>query len=196
MRFRYKALLVFVAATALPLAATAWLALSLLSHSLDLSAGVRIDELASTLEETARRLYQRERETLRADADAGRAKAQLLERPLAGAEDFELSGERERFVLGGDGGSRLYLLRRRAGGIDVYSRDLAVRMNDVSEVYRTARKAAKMRADRDFSRGFGANFVVCVAGAALVDAGTRFSSAGAVDRGAGPARQGRRFDAH
>jgi nitrogen fixation/metabolism regulation signal transduction histidine kinase len=163
MRFRYKALLVFVAATAAPLAATAWLALSLLSHSLDLSAGVRIDDLASTLEETARRLYQREREALRADADAGRVKAQPLDRAIAGAEDFELSGERERFVLGGDGGSRLYLLRRRAGGIDVYARDIGVRMNDVTEAYRSARKAAKLRAERDFSRGFGVTFLLLTA---------------------------------
>jgi nitrogen fixation/metabolism regulation signal transduction histidine kinase len=163
MRFRYKALLVFVAATLPPMAATAWLALSLLSHSLDLPAGARTGELAATLEDTARRLYQREREALRADAAAGRVKARPPDRPIPGAEDFELSGERERFALGGERGSTLYLMRRRAGGVDYYARDIGVPMHDVTQAYRDARKAAEMRAERDFSRGFGVTFVLLAA---------------------------------
>jgi nitrogen fixation/metabolism regulation signal transduction histidine kinase len=173
-RFRHKVLVLFLAATAVPLAATGWLALSLLSHSLDLARAEQLGSLASTLEDTARRLYHREREALAADVASGRA-ARSAAAGVPGLSEFEASGEPERYVLDPEDGGRLFLLRRSGGATVVYERDLGgLKMTRLTGEVRAARRVAGDRAGRDLARGFTWTFLLvggllwALSGAALV----------------------------
>ena len=71
-RLRTRLILAFLAATALPLAATVWITTSLLNQSLGYATTCELDRLSRTLEATVRQFYQRERESLKEDALAGR----------------------------------------------------------------------------------------------------------------------------
>src|SRR6187399_2398998 len=108
-RLRTRLILAFLAATALPLAATVWITTSLLDRSLGYATTGELDRLSRTLEATVRQLYQRERETLKQDALAGRVVPTSY--VLADAatwpdtiKAFWESGETERFGLSGSGG--------------------------------------------------------------------------------------------
>ena len=69
---RTRLIAAFVIATALPLAATIAITMSLLESSLGYATTEELDGLSRTLEETVRQFYQREREALRQDAAMGR----------------------------------------------------------------------------------------------------------------------------
>jgi hypothetical protein len=68
---RHRLILVSLAATLLPLAATVWISTSLIDRSLRYATTEQLDRVSRALEDTARRFYQRERESLRLDALAG-----------------------------------------------------------------------------------------------------------------------------
>src|SRR5688500_20203190 len=70
---RTRLIAAFVIATALPLAATIAITMSLLESSLGYATTEELDGLSRTLEETVRQFYQREREALRQDAAMGRS---------------------------------------------------------------------------------------------------------------------------
>ena len=72
-RLRNRLIAAFLVATALPLAATIWITMSLLDRSLSYSTTTELDSLSRTLEAAVRQFYQRERDTLKQDAIAGRA---------------------------------------------------------------------------------------------------------------------------
>jgi nitrogen fixation/metabolism regulation signal transduction histidine kinase len=140
--------LVFLAATLPPLGLTLWLAHTLLERSLRYS-----EQLSVSLEETARRLYQREREILGRDAAAGAIEFESFaedHRRLWPPEvaDFYDSGEVERFVLEQPKGEDLYLLRRSEREVRRYKRDLSdLRMAELRRLVAEPRT-------RDRSRGF------------------------------------------
>src|SRR5262245_66568634 len=69
---RHRLIVAFVIATALPLAATIGITMSLLESSLGYATTEELDGLSRTLEDTVRQFYQREREALRQDAAMGR----------------------------------------------------------------------------------------------------------------------------
>ena len=69
-RLRNRLILIFLAATLVPLAATVWITTSLLEASLDLSATGKLEKLSQSLERTAKELYQRERADLKRQAQA------------------------------------------------------------------------------------------------------------------------------
>src|SRR5215831_3895098 len=71
-RLRNRLVIAFLAATVIPLAATLWIASSLLDRSLAFTTTKELDELSKSLEQTAREFYQLARENLKADAAAGR----------------------------------------------------------------------------------------------------------------------------
>src|SRR4029450_12655156 len=119
-RLRTRLILAFLAATALPLAATVWITTSLLDRSLAYATTGELDRLSRTLEATVRQFYQREREALKQDALAGHVTATSY----AVADDarwpepikaFWDSGESERFGLSGAGGDHVDYLRRTDG---------------------------------------------------------------------------------
>lgn len=168
-RLRNRLILVFVAATVAPVAATVWIASRLLEHSLRYSSTDQLDALSKTLEVTGRQLYQHSRDSLRDEALAGRitperyapAGPAAWPRPL---REFWESGEPERFVLSGEDGNRLDYLVRRPDGVLVYSRDLgAVSMTRLAEQFRQARQAVEASRARDLRRGLLYTFVLAAA---------------------------------
>ena len=71
-RLRNRLILLFLAATLVPLAATLWLSTSLLERSLGYASTQELDKISRLLEQTGREFYQRSREALKAEALAGR----------------------------------------------------------------------------------------------------------------------------
>lgn len=136
MTLRTRLALVFIAATLVPLGATVWVTTALLDRSLRLSPVAQLSDLSRSLERTGREYYQEVCEQLKADALAGRAVPAFV--PDA-VKDFESSEDRQRFVLGGDGGSQLLLLMKTPGGTKAWQRPLDIRMKDLSREYSDAR---------------------------------------------------------
>lgn len=157
-RLRNRLLIVFLAATLLPLGLTLWISIELLNRSLDLNVR-QIDELSRSLEQVGRKYYQQNREALQADAAAGRAAARsysVSQRDQWPAEiaEFWMSGAPERSQLAPDGGSALEYMRRSPEGVDVYTRDLGVGMRDLADQYKRARAAILTSREGNVRRGF------------------------------------------
>jgi two-component system nitrogen regulation sensor histidine kinase NtrY len=178
-RLRTRLILAFLAATALPLAATVWITTSLLDQSLGYATTGELDRLSRTLEATTRQFYQREREALKQDALAGRvtpasydvASRATWPEPIA---SFWESGEAERFGLSGAGGDHVDYLRRSAApastrGVLAYGRDLSgIRMNQLSAEVRQARELVESIKNRDLRRGFTLTLLVLLGAAWLI----------------------------
>jgi nitrogen fixation/metabolism regulation signal transduction histidine kinase len=165
---RKRLIIAFLAATVVPLAATLWIATALLDRSLAYTTTKELDALSKSLEQTAREFYQQTRQSLKEDALAGRrpptryAVVARQEWPTAVAEFWE-SAEPERFVLSGQGDSHLEYLVRRDDGVAVYSRDLGpVRMQELTNQYRSAREAVAEAQNRDLRRGLTITLIVLV----------------------------------
>jgi nitrogen fixation/metabolism regulation signal transduction histidine kinase len=150
----------FLVATVVPLAASIWIASTLLDRSLGYATTTDLDRLSRTLEGTVRQFYQREREALKQDAAAGRVDAARFD--LSGvatwpdnARAFWESGELERFGLSGPGGDHLDLMRRDAGGVSLYTRDLGgIHMQELSDEFARTRQLVGSITSRDLRRGF------------------------------------------
>jgi two-component system, NtrC family, nitrogen regulation sensor histidine kinase NtrY len=157
---RTRLIAAFIVATILPLAASLWIASSLLDRSLGYATTMDLDRLSRTLEGTARQFYQREREALRQDAAAGRVAPTRFDSSIAaswpeGVRAFWESGEVERFGLSGPGGDHLDMMRRDGRGVDVYSRDLGgIHMQELSTEFARTRQLVGSIASRDLRRGF------------------------------------------
>jgi nitrogen fixation/metabolism regulation signal transduction histidine kinase len=173
-RLRTKLIAAFVVATLLPLAATIWIARSLIDRSLGYATTGDLDRLSRTLEDTARRFYQREREALSEEVAAGRVPATRLEAARVASwpepvRAFWDSGEPERFILSGRGGDHLDLLRRVPDGVAVYRRDLGgVHLQDVSAEFGQTRELVGVMQDRDLRRGFTLTLLLLIAAVWLV----------------------------
>ena len=173
-RLRNRLILVFVAATLAPVAATVWIASSLLEHSLSYSTTDQVDALSKALESTGREFYQRSRQSLKQDAQAGRLTPQRyalhdLESAPSALRNFWASGEADRFVLSGEVDNRLEYLVRRPDGVWVYSRDLgAVNLALMAEQFRQARQAVEKSRTRDLRRGLLYTFGLLAAAVWLV----------------------------
>lgn len=164
-RLRNRLILIFLAATLVPLGATLWITTSLLERSLTYTSSSELDEISKSLEKTGREYYQQARESLRAAAASGRiepAKFALADRArwpeeIAGFWD---SGEPERFGLSGGAGDGLNYLVRRPDEIRVYSSHLALGMNQLTEEFRHAREQVTASRSRDLRRGFTYTYVL------------------------------------
>src|SRR5262245_10650756 len=173
-RLRNKLVIAFLAATVVPLAATLWIAASLLDRSLAFTTTKEIDELSKSLEQTAREFYQQARENLKADATAGRVPpvqfaATHKENWPVPIREFQESTEAERFALSGNGGEHLEYLVRRGDDVWIYSRDLGnVRMQEISDQYRRAREIVADARERDLRRGLTITLVILVVAVWLV----------------------------
>ena len=171
-RLRNRLIAAFLASTLLPLAATVWITTSLLDRSLGYATTGELDRLARTLEDTARQFYQRERESLKQDALAGRtspttyavADAAQWPEPVRAFWD---SGESERFGVSGPGGDHVDYMRRAEGpdaahrGVDTFSRDLrGISMEHLSTRLRETRQLVESIQERDLRRGFTLTLLV------------------------------------
>ena len=157
---RARLISAFIVATILPLAASIWIASSLLDRSLGYATTTDLDRLSRTLEGTARQFYQRERDALKQDAVTGRiAPARFDASGTASWPEpvraFWESGEAERFGLSGPGGDHLDLMLRDGRGVEVYTRDLGgFHMEEVSSEFARTRLLVGSITSRDLRRGF------------------------------------------
>lgn len=157
---RNRLIAAFVLATVLPLAATIWITTTLIDRSLGYATTGELDHLSRTLEATVRQFYQRERETLKADAAAGRAISETFTKGTESGwpepvRTFWESGEDERFGLSGSGGDHVDYFRRASSGVERFSRDLGgIRMEELSEEFRRTRELVGSANARDLRRGF------------------------------------------
>ena len=157
---RSRLIAAFIVATILPLAASIWIASSLLDQSLGYATTADLDRLSRTLESTVRQFYQREREALKQDAAAGRVSPTRFDLASGaswpeGVRSFWESGGVERFGLSGAGGDHLDLMRRDARGVDVYTRDLGgIHMQELSAEFARTRQLVGSITSRDLRRGF------------------------------------------
>jgi two-component system, NtrC family, nitrogen regulation sensor histidine kinase NtrY len=165
---RTRLIAAVVMATLVPVAAAVWIGSMLVERSLAYSANTDLERLSRTLEDTGRRFYQLERDTLRRDADAGRV-APTRYSTLTTAtwpepvSSFAASGEAERFLVAGSGGDHLELLRRSPAGIDTYQRDLGgIRMEALSAELARTREVLGASRSRDLRRGLTLTLVLMV----------------------------------
>lgn len=170
MRTLRNRLIVFsLVATIVPLAATIWISSSLLDRSLSYATTEELDRLSRTLEDTVRRFYQREREALRGDAEAGRLAPRVYAAGTMSTwpdeiRSFWASGEAEGFELSRDAVDQLIWLRRAGEDVRVYSRDLgATRIQALSAEFRRSRELIGSLRSRDLRRGFTLTLLLLVA---------------------------------
>jgi nitrogen fixation/metabolism regulation signal transduction histidine kinase len=164
-RLRNRLIVAFLLATVVPLSATLWLTTSLLEHTLGLAITTDLDNLSKSLEATGREYYQQAKETLKADANANRVPAHdhLASSMAASASsirEFWDSGDAERFMLSGTRGNQLDYLVREQSGVRQYTRDLGVRMEDLSAQYARARDLVEQSKARDLRRGLTVTLLV------------------------------------
>ena len=168
-RLRNKLILVFVAATLAPLAATAWLTISLLRRSVDFSSTNELDAVSQSLQRTGKEFYRHACDDLRFRAESGHAKPQ--EYPLSeqanwpeAVKSFAASPDVDRFVLAGDQGNLLEYLTRHKGGMRVYSESLgAVGLDRVAKQIVDARDAVEWSRGHDLRRGLAAVYFLIAA---------------------------------
>lgn len=159
-RLRNKLILIFLAATLVPLAAIQWMSAALFERSLSYVATDDLDRLSKSLEEIAREYYRQAREDLKVQAAAGRIEAQRFAAASRASwpdalQQFWDSRDPERFALSEPDGDRLNYMVRRDTGIWLYSRSLnGVRMAEVTQQYRQARSQVEKLQQRDLRRGF------------------------------------------
>jgi nitrogen fixation/metabolism regulation signal transduction histidine kinase len=169
MKLRDRLILLFLAATLLPLGLTWWTTLQLLERSFLLAPLQELDETSQALERTGRELYQQYRAELARAARERRSEPHRYG-PREGppeVRDFAASGEAERFALAP---GRLDYLIREPGAVLVYSRPLTgVDLRAVSAQYSRSRAVLDVARGRDLRRGFRFTFL-SIAGAAWLAA--------------------------
>ena len=166
-KLRNRLIVLFMAATAIPLAATFWTSIELLDRSFRLTSVHELDSLSQSFERLGREYYQRSREWLKSDADAGRAPASVYALPTrdnwpADVAEFYDSDEKERFNTEGEDGEKLEYLRRSARGVEVYSHDLRIGMQQLTREFAQARSAIQYSRAHDLRRGFVYTFAAVV----------------------------------
>ena len=173
-RLRNRLVLIFLAATLAPLAATIWITTSLLEESIDTSSTARLDTLSKSLKVTAREFYERASEDLKRQAQAGAIQPHKYE-PLGRAawpeaiKIFSGGLEGERVVRAGQEGNRLDYLVRHGNEIWSYSESLGdVAMDRLTREIRDARRAVEEANERDLRRGIKRTYVLLAAGIWLV----------------------------
>lgn len=159
---RTKLVVVFMAATLVPLLVTLWITTSLLERSLSYASTQELDTLSRTLENTGREYYQAARQQLKEDAVSGRAAAS---RPIRSSwseaqKEFWASGDAERFRLEGTRQERLQYMVREASGLAIYAMPLGLEMAGVTEQYRLARQTIADNRARNLRRGFNYTYVI------------------------------------
>ncbi len=147
-RLRNRLILVFLAATLLPLAATVWITTTILDRSLDFSAIGGLETLADSFETLGRQYYQRQCDALKQQAESGVLKPQRV------ASGRLPEGESERFALTGEQGDRLEYLVRRGDEVWAYSSGMGVPMRGLESQIRTARMRVEEARAHDLRRAY------------------------------------------
>lgn len=170
-RLRDRLVVVFLAATLLPLAATVWITTSLLDRSLEYSSASELDRVSQSLQQTGLEYYQHMRDDLKEQVQSGEAKPQKYAADTGpdAVRSFAQSDEPERFAYSGLEGSRLDYYVRHGDEIWVYSASLGkVGMERLAREYRDARAAVERANSRDLRRGFKLVYTLLAASIWLV----------------------------
>ena len=147
-RLRNRLILVFLAATLLPLAATVWITTTILDRSLDFSAIGGLETLSDSFQTLGQQYFQQQCEILKRQAESGAAKGQKV------APDRLREGENERWTLTGEQGDRLQYLVRRGGDVWSYSAPMGVPMRGLEAQIRTARQRVEDARGHDLRRAY------------------------------------------
>ena len=173
-RLRNRLILIFLAATLLPLAATMWFTTSLLEPTGFLRAADQVAILSKSLRLTGRELYQRACIDLKRRAQLGEAEPQKYAtaqrstwpEPVKG---FAESKEDERFVHAGQEGNRVEYLVRHGEEIWSYSAPLGeVATDRLSREIAEARDLVDAARERDLRRGIKLTYILLAASFWLV----------------------------
>jgi two-component system, NtrC family, nitrogen regulation sensor histidine kinase NtrY len=176
-RLRNRLILVFLAATLVPLAATVWITTSLLEQSIDYSSTSELDIVSKSLQRTGREFYQRACDDLKQRAQAGQVAPQkYLPQEHANwpeaVKAFVIgheAGEAGKFVRAGHEGDRLDYLVRHGDEVWSYSASLGdVAMDRLTREIREARGIVEAGKDRDLGRGLKLAYVLLAAAIWLV----------------------------
>jgi two-component system, NtrC family, nitrogen regulation sensor histidine kinase NtrY len=159
-RLRTRLVLVFLAATLLPLAAVLWMSSTLMSSSLAFVSNDNMAALAASLQQVGREYYRQARQQLKTEAASGRLEPERL--PVSSRaswpppfQQFWESAEPERFILTEPDGDRLHYVVRHDQEIWLYTRTLdGVRMGAITRQIGDARARAGDLRQRDLPRGF------------------------------------------
>ncbi len=164
-RLRNRLILIFLAASLLPLLATLWITSAGSKYLLDFSTTGELDALSQSLEQTGVKFYQRAMEDLKQRAARGETPAAEYSAhgrrqwPEA-VKTFADSSESERWVRTGTEGDRLDYLIRRGDGVREYSEDLGVPMDRLSRQIGDARRLVEDARERDLRRGFRVTYIL------------------------------------
>jgi signal transduction histidine kinase len=151
--------LVFLAATLVPLGATIWITTYLmrLDQTLGAASTARALATAEQLRQTSRAFFQQASEELKRRALAGEVPPR--EYPASdrsqwpdSVRDFAESGVPERFAAAGEDGGRLDYLVKRDGGVRVYSTPIGIALNRVSDEIRQASLLGQFTREHDLPR--------------------------------------------
>jgi len=173
-RLRNRLILVFVAATLAPLAATVWITTSLLERSIDYSSAAGLDTISKELNRTGLEFYRRTREDLKQHAQAGEmVPRKYLPSERANWPDtvkaFATGEDADKFLLSGQEGNRLDYLVRHGDEVWSYSASLGeVAMDRLQKEIRAARNLVEESKGLDLRRGVKLAYVLLAAAIWLV----------------------------
>jgi nitrogen fixation/metabolism regulation signal transduction histidine kinase len=171
---RNRLVLIFLAATLAPLAATIWVTTSLLEKSVDTSNAARLDTLSKTLNRVTREFYTRACADLKRRAESGELaprKYTTLDRASwpDHVKSFAGTLEGEHFFRGGSEGNRLDYLVRQGDDILVWSMPLGdVAMEHITHEIRDARAAVEEANASDQRKGVKLTYMLLAAAIWLV----------------------------
>jgi nitrogen fixation/metabolism regulation signal transduction histidine kinase len=169
-RLRNRLILIFLAATLAPLAATVWITNSLLEQSLSYATTDQVDALARSLHRTGRELYQRACADLKRQALAGDAKPALYAAAARArwpeeVKSFAEGSDPEAFVHAGRDGDRVDYLVRHGRDVWQYSAGLGeVATERLQREISDARDVVDAARGHDLRRGFKLVYILSAAG--------------------------------
>jgi nitrogen fixation/metabolism regulation signal transduction histidine kinase len=166
-RLRNRLILIFLAATLVPLGATMWYTTSLLEPTGFLRAADEVNILSQSLIRTGRDLFQRDKDALKAQAQKNELKPQKF--AAAGraswpeaVRDFADGKEVEQFVNAGPDSNRLDYLVRHGDDVWMYSaslQDIAGLSHQIAQ----ARELVDVARERDLRRGIKLYYILAAA---------------------------------
>jgi nitrogen fixation/metabolism regulation signal transduction histidine kinase len=169
-RLRNRLILIFLAATLAPLAATVWITTSLLEFSLDFSSTTELDNMAKSLQRTGHQFYQHVRDDLKQQAGRPLGPGALEPRKYTPGERanwppevkaFAEGEEPEQFLPAGREGDRLDYLVRHGAEVWSYSASLGgMERATVDREIRDARALVDNAKEHDWRRGFKLAYVL------------------------------------
>jgi nitrogen fixation/metabolism regulation signal transduction histidine kinase len=166
-RIRTRLLLVFLAATLVPVGMTLWITSRLLERSISLNRTRELDATSQALEQTGRALYLQSCDALRAEVAGGglspsaRWRREMRPDWPADMREFDERGVTEQFSLAGERQDRLQYLVRSGRDILVYTKPIGgPGMKTLSEQFARARTLVERADTRDLRRGFVLTLVV------------------------------------